>query len=125
MNTTPIDNSPGKVIGGGEIGLKNGIRKGTFCFTVHYNKKDGEAEDVLIYQDYEKNFRLRATCFDLVVVENSHAWFTGTGILDAGQTVRFTIEIYTAPDIFKIYIPTLYGYEAGGKLIEGSLTIFN
>lgn len=125
MNTTPIVNSPGKVIGGGEIGSKNGTRKASFCFTIHYKKCDSEAEDALIYQDYEENFCLRSTSFDLLVVENSHAWFTGTGTMDDGQMVRFTIEIYTAPDIFKIYIPSLYGYEAGGKLMEGSLTIFN
>jgi len=77
----------------------------------------------LVYQDHTSNLRLKATSFDRLVIDGKHAWFTGTGDLDDGKTVRFTVKIEASPDTFFIYIPALNGYEAGGAMTGGNLTI--
>jgi len=71
---------------------------------------------------------LKVTSFDLLVIEGNHAWFTGTGVTNDGQVVRFVVEIDALnklgqPDTFYIYIPALNGYESGGALTGGNITI--
>jgi hypothetical protein len=116
-------NTPGKVTGGGMIVSDKGKDRITFGFTIHYNDGDLAPTGTLIYQDQMANLRLKATIFDLLVIEGSHAWFTGTWILDDEKEVGFTIEIDESQDIFYIQIPALDGYEAGGALTGGNVTI--
>jgi hypothetical protein len=125
---TPISSTPGKVNGGGVIGSEMGGNQVTFGFTINYNEGDSAPEGNLTYQDHQINLRLKATFFDLLVIEGDHAWFTGTGITDDGQEMRFTVEINALsrlgqPDTLYIYIPALNGYEAGGALTGGNITI--
>ena len=70
----------------------------------------------------------KATSFDLLVIEDNRAWFTGTGITDNGQIVKFEIEIDALsklgqPDTFYIYLPAMNGYGSGGPLTGGNITI--
>jgi hypothetical protein len=71
---------------------------------------------------------LKATSFELLVIDGNRAWFTGTGTLSNGQVVSFLVEVvvrtkHAQPAIFKIYIPALNGYAAGGALTGGNITI--
>lgn len=125
---TPLTNTPGKVTGGGVIGSnKDGIRI-TFGFTIQYHEGDAQPKGNLTYQDHKSNLRLKVKEFDLLVIEGDQALLGGIGILDDGREVTFTIEITALenpdkPDTFYIHIPALDGYESGGELTGGNLTI--
>jgi hypothetical protein len=121
--STLFANTPGKVNGGGEIGSQKETYKATFGFTIDYRKGDPKPTGNLVYQDHKSNLRLKAKSFDQIVIDGNHAWFSGNGVLDDGKEVRFTVQIETSPDRFFINIPALNGYEAGGALTGGSLTI--
>jgi len=116
-------NTPGKVTGGGEVGSEKEAVKAAFGFTIHYRKGDSKPDGNLVYQDHTANLRLKATSFDRLVIDGNQAWFTGSGVLDDGKEVRFTVKIEVSPDTFSISIPDLNGYEAGGPLSGGNLTI--
>jgi hypothetical protein len=63
-----------------------------------------------------------------MVIEGDHVWLMGTGTLNNGQEVAFTIEIVVPdetdqPTTFHLYIPALDGYESGGALTGGNITI--
>lgn len=125
MNTTPIIYTPGTVTGGGEVlQIKGGV-KATFCFTLNYKNFGFDPADELVYIDHKTGLRMTATNFDLLVIDNNHAWFTGTGMVQDRHMVKFTVEIFVAPDMFYIYIPELDDYKAGGELAGGSVTIYN
>jgi len=127
-NVDEVTNTPGKVNGGGVIGSDKGGDKVTFGFTINYNEGDSAPKGNLTYQDHKTNLRLKATSFDLLVIEGNHAWFIGTGVTNDGQVVSFVVEIDALnklgqPDTFYIYIPALNGYESGGALTGGNVTI--
>jgi hypothetical protein len=127
IKTTPT-NTPGNMTGGGVIGSDKGGNKVTFGFTIKYNEGDSAPKGNLTYQDHKTNLRLKATSFDLLAIEGNHAWFTGTGVTNDGQVVRFTVEIDALSklgqlDTFYIFIPALNGYESGGALTGGNVTI--
>ncbi len=109
--------------GGGQIGSEKESVKATFGFTIQYNEGDTAPKGNLVYQDHTTNLRLKATAFDRLVIDGNQAWFTGSGDLDDGKEVRFTVKIEVSPDTFSISIPDLNGYEAGGPLSGGNLTI--
>ena len=120
--------TPGKVTGGGNIGSEQGKDKITFGFNISYKEGDDEPEGNLTYQDHGTDLRLKATSFELLVIEGDHVWFTGVGVLNDGQLVTFRVEIDALsklgqPDTFKIFIPALNGYAAGGALTGGNITI--
>jgi len=82
----------------------------------------------LTYQDHRANLRLKATSFELLVIDSDHVWCTGIGIIDNGQIVDFELVIDASsnpdkPDTFHISIPDLNGYTAGGDLTGGNITI--
>lgn len=125
---TPIVNTPGKVTGGGSIGSNKGGLKATFGFTINFSAGDGKPKGNLTYQDHQNNWRMKATAFDLLVIDGDHAWFTGIGLLDNGQVVPFTVEVDALSksgqaDTFYIYLPALNDYKAGGALSGGNVTI--
>lgn len=125
---TPIVSIPGKVTGGGTIGSNQDPFKATFGFTINYNEGDSAPRGNLTYQDHTANFRLKADSFDLLVIDGNRAWFTGTGTINDGQTVRFTVEVNALSklglaDTFTISIPELNGYTAGGDMSGGNITI--
>jgi hypothetical protein len=120
---TPLSNTPGKVTGGGTIDMDEENGKATFGFTVSYNQGDSAPDGNLTYQDHKTNLRLKATSLDLLVIDVSHALFTGTGIMDDGQVVTFTVELDVLNNAFHISIPALNGYLAGGPLRGGNVTI--
>jgi hypothetical protein len=125
---TPPSNTPGKVTGGGSIGLDHDGFKATFGFTINYSQGDSGPSGNLTYQDHKANFHLKATSFDLLVIEGNRAWFTGTGIMNDGQVVSFKVEINAMSnlgfvDTFSVSIPALNGYTASGALTGGNITI--
>jgi hypothetical protein len=123
-----LSNTPGKVNGGGTIDLDQDGMKATFGFTINYSQGDSTPSGNLTYQDHKANFHLKATSFDLLMIEGNHVSFRGTGILNDGQAVSFVVEINAlsnlgASDTFHIYIPAMNGYVAGGNLTGGNITI--
>lgn len=125
---TPVVSTPGQVTGGGSIGSNKGGSKATFGFMINFSAGDMEPKGNLTYQDHANNWRIKATSFDMLVIDGNHAWFTGTGMLDDGQLVSFTVEIDALnksgqSDTFYIYVPALNGYEAGGAVSGGNITI--
>ena len=109
--------------GGGEIGSEKENVRATFGFTISYKAGDPAPKGNFTYQDHVAKLRLKAQSFDLLVVKDNHAWITGIGLLDDGKEVKFFVEISTAPDTLRILIPELDGYEAGGALSGGNLSI--
>ena len=118
---TPLSNTPGRVTGGGMIGSES--VHVTFGFIVNYSEGDSSPRGNLIYQDHNADLRLKATSFDLLIITGDHAWFTGTGTVNDGQIVRFTVEIDVAQSTFSIYIPTGNGYSVNGAISGGNITI--
>jgi hypothetical protein len=114
------------VTGGGTIAQDN--IKVTFGFTIKYREGDSAPRGNLTYQDHTANLRLKAESFDLLVIQGNHAWFTGTGIMDEGQVINFTVEINALSklgpsDTFHISIPAMDGYTSGGALTGGNIEI--
>lgn len=125
FTSTPLSNTPGKVTGGGMIDSRI-----TFGFSLQYREYAAEPKGNLTYQDHQTGLRLKATSFDLLVIEGDHVWITGTGTTDVGQTVKFKLEIMVMsnkkrpePDWLNIQIEELNGYETGGSLTGGNVTI--
>jgi hypothetical protein len=126
--STPIVSTPGKVTGGGTISFNQDPFKATFGFTINYDEGDSAPRGNLTYQDHTADFRLKADSFDLLVIDGNHAWFSGTGTINDGQTVSFTVEVNALSklglsDTFSISIPALDGYTAGGDMSGGNITI--
>ena len=123
-----VRNRPGKVTGEGNIGSNEGKERITFGFTIQFKKGDTVPKGHLTYQDHGTDLRLQATSFELLKIEGNHAWFTGVGVVNDGLVVKFTVEIgelskLNQPDTFQIQILELDGYEAGGSLTGGNITI--
>lgn len=119
----PLSNTSGKVTGGGNIDVDQDGGKATFGFTINYSQGDFAPSGNLTYQDHKANLRLKADSFDLLLIEGNHAWFTGTGTMDDGQIVRFTVDLNALDNVFHIDIPAANGYSAGGALSGGNITI--
>jgi hypothetical protein len=120
-----LSNTPGKVTGGGTLSSDKDTLKATFGFTLQYKQGELAPKGNLTYQDHTSNLRLKAVSFDLLVIDGNHAWFTGTGELDDGQVVAFTVEVNDSGQSgsFSISIPVLNGYSAGGPLTGGNIAI--
>jgi hypothetical protein len=120
---TLLANTPGKVTGGGTIDLDEGGNKITFGFIINFNEGDDAPKGNLTYQDHTANLRLKATSFNLLVIEGDHAWFTGMGMINDGQITSFTVEIDTSSNTLYINIPAMNSYTAAGNLAGGNITI--
>jgi hypothetical protein len=125
---TPVSSTPGKLTGGGTLGSDKDTFKATFGFTLQYKQGDGAPKGNLTYQDHTSGLRLKATSFDLLVIDGRHAWFTGEGVLSSGQVVEFKIEVDALnnpeqPDRFHINIPGMNDYTADGELKGGNIEI--
>jgi hypothetical protein len=120
---TPISSTPGKVTGGGTF--DSGSMKATFGFEIRYDQRDAAPKGNLTYQDHTSGLRLKDVSFDLLVIDGNHAWFTGTGTLNDGQLVSFTVAVDDLGQggMFSIFIPDLNGYTAGGNLSGGNIKI--
>ena len=124
---TPVRGTPGKVTGGGSIGSETGKERATFGLTVNYDNGSLVPKGNLNYIDHVTGMHLSSTALEILVIDGSYAWFTGTATLDGGQVVWFKVEVRDvnrqgATDWFKISIPAL-GYEASGDLTGGNITI--
>ena len=113
--------------GGGLIDLSGKGRKATFSFAVRYSSGDSMPSGNLQYIDHVSNLRMKATSFDLLIINGDHATITGTGIA-YGQFVTFTLNLVDfgkpgSGDRFMIEIPDLSGYSAGGALSGGNIQI--
>lgn len=96
---------------------------------VQYDRGDTAPKGNLNYIDHQTGMHLRSTTLEtLVILDSSHAWYTGMAVLDDGREVWFMVEIKDvnkgspSPDWFTITIPAL-NYEAGGEMIGGNVTI--
>ncbi len=127
---TPPSNTPGKVTGGGAIGAIKGGVKGTFGFVISYLAGAPAPRGNLIYVDHGRRLLLVATFFDRLVIQGTHAKFTGAAMLiqNGLRRVRFEVEVddrseLRAKDTFTIRLLPPNGYEAGGILTGGNITI--
>lgn len=125
---TPLTSTPGKVTGGGVIDLGKGGDQITFGLIVDFNLSDDAPKGNFTYQDHQANLRLKASSFDLLVIEGNHVLVTGTGMLNNEQVVSFKVHIDTVSEpgsqaTFTISIPALNGYTAGGAMTGGNITI--
>lgn len=94
---------------------------------MNYDKDSLVPKGNLNYIDHVTGMHLSSTALEMLVIDGSYAWFTGTATLESGQVVWFKVEIRDvnrqgATDWFKISIPAL-GYEASGDLTGGNITI--
>jgi hypothetical protein len=149
----PAENTPGKVTGGGTIGGKKASAPSTFGFAISYQAGDPAPAGNLSYVDHNVRLSLLATSFDHLVIEGSHARFSGTAILiftyqqdsllnRIRARTRFTgpavtTKIQSVPfevqvddlgepgkaDTFTINVRAPNGYSAGGVLTGGNITI--
>jgi hypothetical protein len=60
---------------------------------VSYSPGDATPKGNLTYQNHKVSFKLKAVSFDLPIINRGRAWFTGTGVLDNGLNVAFTVEV--------------------------------
>jgi hypothetical protein len=118
-----VTNTPGKVTGGGEVGSSKDPTWFTFGFTAQFRAGDGEPKGSLVFHDHKINLRLKAISFDLLVIDGDQAWLTGLGKTDEGKLVKFAVKIDASTNNFSISIPELEGYEAGGALNGGNISI--
>lgn len=123
---TPIFSTPGKVTGGGNLDLSSG--KATFGFVIRYEAGDESPSGNLTFMDHSTKLSLKATSFDLLVIEGDQVRFSGTGVTHDGQIVAFEVEInilskLDQPDTFYISMPLMNAYRAGGALSGGNITI--
>ena len=114
--------------GGGTIGSGQDSFQATFGFVVAYRHGDLAPRGNLTYQDHTAKLRLRANSFDLLFIEGDRAVFVGTGTLNDGQLVNFTVEVKALSKLglastFSISIPALNGYTASGALTGGTITV--
>jgi hypothetical protein len=151
-NLNESANTPGKVSGGGTLGGKRGA-KSTFGFAISYRAGDSTPMGNVTYVDHDTRLSLLATSFDHLVIEGSHARFTGTATLTFTyyknsplnrmksrarftstamaarvQSVQFEIEVDDLGepgkgDTFTIRVLAPNGYNAGGALTGGNITI--
>jgi len=106
--------------------LPNG--KATFGFVIQYKAGAARPSGNLTFTDHSTKLNLKVMSFDLLVIEGNQAWFTGTGVLQDGRKVKFEIDVQALsepekPDTFYIAITALQGYESGGALTGGNITI--
>jgi hypothetical protein len=120
---TPLSNTPGKVTGGGVIGSGNDSLHVTFGFIVSYSEGDSAPSGNLTYQDHNADLRLKATSFELLVITGDHVWLTGTGTVNDGQTVNFTMEVDAGQSTFSISIPEINGYSVSSVISGGNITV--
>ncbi|MCA1684002.1 MAG: thrombospondin type 3 repeat-containing protein [Actinobacteria bacterium] len=114
---------PGKVTGGGWIAEE----KHHFAFTARSLAEASTAEGELTFVDRAARLRLRATAIAAVAVAGGHATIHGTGTVNGGPTVEFTVEVVDAgepgrDDTFRVTFP---GYEAGGRLNGGNIQTYS
>jgi len=126
LTPTPRLSTPGKVTGGGNIDLPSG--KATFGFVIQFKAGAARPSGNLTFMDHSRKLSLKATSFDLLVIEGNRAWFTGEGTTSNGQVFEFEITVTVKngldqPDTFDIHVPTMDEYEFGGALTGGNITV--
>lgn len=102
--------------------------KATFGFVIRYEAGDESPSGNLTFMDHSAKLSLKATSFDLLVIEGDQVWFSGKAVTNNGQIVTFEVEINVLskqdqPDTFSISIPSMNAYRAGGALSGGNITI--
>jgi hypothetical protein len=119
---TAVLNTPGKITGGGNLG-----DKATFGLTVNYDRGSSSPRGNITYIDHATGLQLLATDLELLVIDGTHASFSGMAIVNGDQEVWFQVEVEDTnrqgtADWFMITIPAL-NYEASGTMTGGNITI--
>jgi hypothetical protein len=71
---------------------------------------------------------LKATSFEQLVINGSHAKFSGLATVNGQKNVWFEVTVFDShkrgsTDKFMIKIPALDDYSAGGTLTGGNITV--
>jgi hypothetical protein len=114
------------VTGGGNLDLADG--KITFGFVVKYSNGESAPSGNLTFKDHGSNLDLKATSFNLLFIQASHAVITGFATVNDQSNVPFILSVddFGEPgsaDKVMIEIPDLSGYSAGGALSGGNIQI--
>jgi hypothetical protein len=123
ITPTPLSSTPGKVTGGGMIGSGQESLHVTFGFVVKYSEGDSAPRGNLTYQDHNADLKLKAVDFELLVITDDQAWFTGTGTINDSQLVHFTMEVSAGQSTFSIDVPEMNGYSVSGVISAGNIAI--
>jgi hypothetical protein len=123
---TPLPNVPGKVTGGGNIDSVNG--KATFGFVIQYSVGDSNPSGNLTFKDHATGLALKATSFTLLYIDGKHATIIGEATVNGQPNLAFILEVSDqgepgTDDTFKLQIPALDGYSAGGVITGGNLQV--
>jgi hypothetical protein len=114
------------VTGGGNIDLAEG--KLTFGFVVQYSDGESTPSGNLTFKDHGSNLNFKATSFNLLFIQGSHALITGFATVNDQSDLPFVLELddYGEPgrsDTFWIQIAEFEKYIVGGVLSGGNITI--
>jgi hypothetical protein len=127
VNDPVPTNTSCKVTGGGNIDLANG-GKITFGFVVQYDAGAESPSGNLTFMDHTTQLNLKGFSFALLCVTNTHARITGYATVDGSSTLSFILDLYDygepgSADVFRIQIPEMNNYSAGGTLTGGNIQI--
>ncbi len=127
----PKLSTPGQVFGNGRIGnnRKWWRMKAWFQFGVSYKKGNSVPRGNFIYIDSKAHLFVVATSFDQLVINGSHAKFSGLATVNGQKNVWFEVSVFDknrrgSKDNFTITIPSLNDYSVGGTLSGGNITIY-
>ncbi|MCX6058572.1 MAG: hypothetical protein NTW69_10530 [Chloroflexi bacterium] len=98
----------------------------TFGINVGYSNIALTPSVDLVFRDHGANIFLKATSFKVLNIRGSHAVLTGYATVNGKDNLAFILDIYDFgrhgfADKFKIQIPGLNGYTAGGTLIHANI----
>ena len=98
----------------------------TFGINVGYSNIALTPSVDLVFRDHGANIILKATSFKVLNIRGSHAVLTGYATVNGKDNLAFILDIYDFgrhgfADKFKIQIPGLNGYTAGGTLIHANI----
>jgi hypothetical protein len=121
-----LTNTPGKVTGGGNLNMSDG--KATFGFVVQYYNGKLTPSGNLTFKDHNANISLKATSFTLLHIRGNQAIVRGYATVNNQSSLEFELIVDDlgekgSTDTFKIQIPALNGYSAGGPMSGGNIQI--
>jgi hypothetical protein len=123
-----LTNTPGKVTGGGNLNMSDG--KATFGFVVQYYNGELTPSGNLTFKDHSANISLKTTSFTLLHIRGNQAIVRGYATVNNRSNLEFELILEDfgekgSADTFRIQIPALNGYSAGGTMSGGNLQVSN
>ena len=123
LSNTPI---PLAEVVGPEVLIFQRGNEITFGINVGYSNIALTPSVDLVFRDHGANIFLKATSFKVLNIRGNHAVLTGYATVNGKANFAFILDIYDFgrpgfADKFKIQIPGLNGYTAGGTLIHANI----